>query len=205
MSDADDLDDFELGGDALASIEDEDLFPEEIVVDGITVKDFTRTADEIAELQRVAFDKTVARYAGQLNTIDLAAAVTSELEPLTHGNQMGTLFSAAMVKLSLDIVSGNLKPKSVREATQAIDALARVREMVGGGDMDEMLSKERRQEVFAEIKMRVFRDKQPSQVESSIRDALDVMSSEVPTSPTQDVQGSESKQLPSGQVQPPAE
>lgn len=201
MTDASDSD-FDLGeididDPDLVGLDHEDLFPDEIPVEGVEIDTFDRSAQEIAELKRAAFDKTVARYAGQLNTIDLANAVAAELEPLSHSNILGTLLRSAMTKLALDVLAGNLKPKSVREATQAIEALEKVRQMNEGGGLDDAMNSDRRKEVFAEIRMRLYKDQPPDQMEQSAREVIDATFSEA-----QDAQGLPSGQS-DGQVQDP--
>lgn len=168
-----DLTDLDLSDDA-------DLFPAEIDVDDIDTTEYDRYTPDTEKLRAAAFGATISRWAGQLNTIDLAAAVKAELEPLTTPAAAGAILEACVVKLGLDILSGNLKPKSVREATGAIEALTTVSKMLAGGDANATMTKDRRMEVFAEIRERVTIVSGKVEQEPEVRDALEATYRELP-------------------------
>lgn len=101
-------------------------------VEGTEIEEFRPDSVVVQHTQAAVRKRVLARYAGQLNTIDLAKAVRDELSPLTASAERGAILEAAVVKLGLDILAENVKPKSVREAAQAIETLARIQGLSQG-------------------------------------------------------------------------
>lgn len=126
MADADDLDvsDLDLGGDDFTDPD----------IDAVEVDEFHPDSVEVKQTREQVRDRVMKRYAGQLNTIDLAKAVKNDLTPLLAPAERGAIIEAAAVKLGLDILAENVKAKSVREAAQAIETLLRIQGLASSGD-----------------------------------------------------------------------
>lgn len=131
---------------------------EELPVDAAEAKERSvvpltvEEADEgIEELKATARAKTVERMAGQLNTIELAARVKTELEPLLSAQNRGAVLEAAVVKLGLDILAGNLQPRNLAEAAKAIEALDSASRLIAGGVENRVMNSGARREVFDQI------------------------------------------------------
>ena len=103
--------------------EDDNLDPD---LDAVEVSEFHPDSVVVKHAQESVRKRVLARYAGQLNAIELAKAVKDELTPLMAPAERGAILEAAVVKLGLDILAENVRPKSVREAAQAIEVLARI-------------------------------------------------------------------------------
>ena len=136
--DADDIEGFDID-------EGEDLDPD---LDAVEVSEFHPDSVVVKHAQESVRKRVLARYAGQLNAIELAKAVKDELTPLTAPAERGAILEAAVVKLSLDILSENVRPKSVREAAQAIEILARIQGISQSGDR---LPPGTRMDIFARV------------------------------------------------------
>lgn len=140
MTDADDID-----------IDDVDIdepdYPEPDI-EGAEVEPFHPDSVVVKHARESVRKRVLGRYAGQLNAIELAKAVKDELTPLTAGAERGQLIDAAITKLTLDILAENVKPKSVREAAQAIEVLHRIS---GGSIKTERLGPAQRTEVFTAV------------------------------------------------------
>ncbi len=139
MDDADDLDPID--------IDDED-YPEPDV-EGTEVE-LHPDSVVVRHTQEQVRKRVVARYAGQLNAIELAKAVKDQLTPLMSPAERGAILEAAVVKLGLDILAENVKPKSVREAAQAIETLARIQGLSAAGD-GQRLPPGVRMDIFARV------------------------------------------------------
>lgn len=126
--------------------EDETLDPD---LDGVEVDEFRPDSVVVKQAQETVRKRVLARYAGQLNAIELAKAVKDELTPLTAPAERGAILEAAVVKLSLDILAENVKPKSVREAAQAIEVLARIQGISQAGA--DRLPPGTRMDIFARV------------------------------------------------------
>lgn len=117
-------------------------------IEGAEVDQFLPDSVQVVQAKETVRARTLARYAGQLNAIDLAKAVRDEISPLTAAAERGKLIEAAITKLTLDILAENVKPKSVREAAQAIEVLHR---LAGGAVKTERLGPGQRTEVFQAV------------------------------------------------------
>lgn len=135
-----DIDDVDIDGDDYEPPDIEGTEVEEYSPDSVVVK---QTQDHVRQ-------RVLKRYAGQLNAIEYAKAVQAELSSLTGPNERGTLIEAAMVKLSIDILAENVKPKSVREAAQAIEVLHRINGGIGSGS--DRIPPAQRTELFAQVR-----------------------------------------------------
>ena len=126
---------------------DEPDYPEPDI-EGAEVEPFHPDSVVVKHARESVRARVLSRYAGQLNAIELAKAVKDELTPLTAGAERGQLIDAAITKLTLDILAENVKPKSVREAAQAIEVLHRIS---GGQIKTERLGPAQRTEVFTAV------------------------------------------------------
>lgn len=124
-------------------------------IDGAEIDEFKPDSVVVRQTQDKIRTRLLSRYAGQLNTIELAKAVKDELSPLTAAAERGAILEAAVVKLGLDILSENVKPKSVREAAQAIETLTRLTGIVGGAEGH--LAPGQRMEIFAQVTQALVR------------------------------------------------
>ena len=144
MTDADDLGIDDIDVDApdypepdIDAAEVDELKPDSVVVQRV------QTDEQVRK-------RVVSRYAGQLNTIELAKAVKDGLTPLLGPSERGAILEAAAVKLGLDILAENVKPKSVREAAQAIETLLRLQGLSNTGD-SVRIPPGARMEIFARV------------------------------------------------------
>lgn len=165
--DADDIEGFDID-------EDDTLDPD---LDAVEVSEFHPDSVVVKHAQESVRKRVLARYAGQLNAIDLAKAVKDELTPLTAPAERGAILEAAVVKLSLDILSENVRPKSVREAAQAIEILARIQGISQAGA--DRLPPGTRMDIFARVTSALERTTgDASKLPETTREAIEAVAAE---------------------------
>lgn len=171
MADADDLD--------LDGIDiDEPEYPEPNI-DGAEVDEFRPDSVVIKQTRDQIRARMISRYAGQLNAIELAKAIKDEITPLTGVGERKALAEAAMTKLTLDILAENVKPKSVREAAQAIEILHR---LSGGTVEGAAMGPAERANVFDKVQAVILQLERTTGKDDKIppltREAIEVIASE---------------------------
>ena len=146
-------------------------------IEGTEVDEFKRDSVVVQHTQAAVRERVLKRYAGQLNAIDMAKAVKDELTPLMGSAERGALLEAAVVKLSIDILAENVKAKSVREAAQAIEVLARLQGM--SADTGGPMAPGARMEVFERVREVLVRTTgNPDALPPTTREAIEVTASE---------------------------
>lgn len=156
-------------------IDDDDVLEPDL--DSVEVDEFRPDSVVVKQTQEAVRERVLKRYAGQLNAIDLAKAVKNELTPLTAPAERGAILEAAVVKLGLDILAENVRPKSVREAAQAIEVLAKIQGISQQGA--DRLPPGTRIDIFAQVTKALERttgdiDKLPT----TTREAIEAVASE---------------------------
>ena len=155
--------------------DDIDIEPD---IAGTEVDEFHPDSVVVRHTQAAVRERVLKRYAGQLNAIDLAKAVKDELTPLTAPAERGKILEAAVVKLALDILSENVKAKSVREAAQAIEILAKVQGISQAG-ATERLPPGTRIDIFAQVTQALERTTGDiNKLPTTTREAIEAVASE---------------------------
>lgn len=163
---------------AIDPIDVDDDYPAVADLDTVEVDDLKPDAVVVKHAREAVRERVLKRYAGQLNAIDMAKAVKDELTPLTAPAERGAILETAMVKLALDILAENVKAKSVREAAQAIEILARVQGISQAGTTDR-LPPGTRMDIFARVTQAVEHTRSDlTKLPETTREAIEATASE---------------------------
>ena len=129
--------------------------PEHGYEPGTDLATLVRDDPVVTEWQGRLRESAAKRFAAQLNTVDLAGAISAEFAQLRENPETREhLLHAATTKLKLDIISGNAPARDAKMAAETIEILERSH---GGEGLATSLDRQgsTRERVFREVRTRI--------------------------------------------------